>query len=70
MIDEERLGQRFSELVQIDSESGSEALIAKVLEKELIDLGQRLRLMTPEPRSTVTAAILWPRLKAMRMLNR
>ncbi len=39
MIDEERLGQRFSELAQIDSESGSEALIAKVLEKELIDLG-------------------------------
>ena len=39
MIDEERLGQRFSELVQIDSESGSEALVAKVLEKELIDLG-------------------------------
>ncbi len=39
MIDEERLGQRFSALVQIDSESGSEALIAKVLEKELIGLG-------------------------------
>jgi len=39
MIDEERLGQRFSALVRIDSESRSEALIAKVLEKELTGLG-------------------------------
>lgn len=39
MIDEERLGQRFAALARIDSESGSEALIAKVLEKELTDLG-------------------------------
>jgi len=39
MIDEERLGQRFTALARIDSESGSEALIAKVLEKELTDLG-------------------------------
>lgn len=39
MIDEERLGQRFEALARIDSESGSEALIAKVLEKELTDLG-------------------------------
>ena len=39
MIDNERLGQRFEALVRIDSESGSEALIAKVLEKELADLG-------------------------------
>lgn len=39
MIDEERLGKRFAALARIDSESGSEALIAKVLEKELTDLG-------------------------------
>ncbi|MDX9964254.1 M20/M25/M40 family metallo-hydrolase [Desulfobacter postgatei] len=39
MIDEERLGQRFATLARIDSESRSEALIAKVLEKELTDLG-------------------------------
>ncbi len=39
MIDEERLGQRFAALARIDSESGNEALIAKVLEKELTDLG-------------------------------
>lgn len=39
MIDKERLGQRFEVLARIDSESGSEALIAKVLEKELTDLG-------------------------------
>lgn len=39
MIDEERLGKRFAALAQIDSESRSEALIAKVLEKELTDLG-------------------------------
>ena len=39
MIDNERLGQRFETLVRIDSESGSEALIAKVLEKELTGLG-------------------------------
>jgi len=39
MIDQERLGKRFSALARIDSESGSEGLIAKVLEKELTDLG-------------------------------
>ena len=39
MIDEERLGQRFATLARIDSESRSEAVIAKVLEKELTDLG-------------------------------
>jgi len=39
MINEERLGQRFTALARIDSESGSEALIATVLEKELTDLG-------------------------------
>src|SRR6056297_882073 len=39
MIDEERLGKRFAALARIDSESGSEALIAKSLEKELTDLG-------------------------------
>jgi len=39
MIDKERLGQRFEALARIDSESGSEALIATVLEKELTDLG-------------------------------
>ena len=39
MIDQERLGKRFAALARIDSESGSEALIAKVLEKELTDLG-------------------------------
>ncbi|WP_035240225.1 M20/M25/M40 family metallo-hydrolase [Desulfobacter vibrioformis] len=39
MIDEERLGQRFEAFARIDSESGSEALIARVLEKELTDLG-------------------------------
>jgi tripeptide aminopeptidase len=39
MIDEERLGKRFAALARIDSESGSEALIAKFLEKELTDLG-------------------------------
>ncbi|NWH05687.1 M20/M25/M40 family metallo-hydrolase [Desulfobacter latus] len=39
MIDEERLGKRFAALARIDSESGSEALIAKVLEKELTALG-------------------------------
>ncbi|WP_020587228.1 M20/M25/M40 family metallo-hydrolase [Desulfobacter curvatus] len=39
MIDEERLGQRFAALARIDSESGTEALIAKVLEKELTGLG-------------------------------
>ena len=39
MIDEERLGQRFAALARIDSESGSEALIAKILEKELTELG-------------------------------
>ncbi|HAR34344.1 MAG TPA: peptidase T, partial [Desulfobacter sp.] len=39
MIDEERLGHRFATLARIDSESRSEAVIAKVLEKELTDLG-------------------------------
>lgn len=39
MIDEERLGKRFAALARIDSESGSEALIAKMLERELTDLG-------------------------------
>ena len=39
MIDKERLGQRFEALARIDSESGNEAKIAKVLEKELTRLG-------------------------------
>jgi len=39
MIDPKRLGDRFTMLAQIDSESRSEAQIAKVLEKILIDMG-------------------------------
>nr|WP_320014682.1 M20/M25/M40 family metallo-hydrolase [uncultured Desulfobacter sp.] len=39
MIDQERLGKRFAALTRVDSESGSEGLIAKVLEKELTGLG-------------------------------
>ncbi|WP_321492053.1 M20/M25/M40 family metallo-hydrolase [uncultured Desulfobacter sp.] len=39
MIDKERLGNRFADLARIDSESGNEAQIAKVLETQLTDLG-------------------------------
>lgn len=42
MIDAKRLGDRFTMLAQIDSESRSEAQIAKVLEKILTDMGAQV----------------------------
>ena len=63
-IDEKRLGDLFTKLAQIDSESRDEARIAKELETILTGMGARVVFDDAAHKVGETAAIFWPSSKA------